>query len=367
MQKSNKIINEYIWAEYHPVTVIVNNPVDITNPQQLQRFWDLVDEFESLERCKGNISTLLWLREYEIYFKKGDMVDELFGMLGFSGGNDTFISSSTGIDFSKLESFLQSPFSQHWNAFLKIGHKDSKVYVTSFWFTVAYQNTSTWDARIELMREWREIASRYADMNVTVWEENAMFVDQMSSLKNVAITTGLLTLACMAIVCAVFIPNLCSVITATLAIASISIGVVGFYFLWGLDLDPVTMAAILMSIGLSVDFIAHVAYHYQLTYKKVFKNGKITKIPIKNTHEKLVNTFENIAWPMCQAALSTIVCILPLLFFRSYPPVVFVKTIFLVVGWGTLHGLVFLPGLLAALPECLTSARCCPRRCSCSK
>uniref|UniRef100_A0A914Q133 SSD domain-containing protein n=1 Tax=Panagrolaimus davidi TaxID=227884 RepID=A0A914Q133_9BILA len=255
MQESNKIVNEYIWGEYHPVTIIVNNPLDITNPQKLQRFWDMVDEYESMERCKGNISTLLWLRDYETYFKKGDMVDALFDALGFSGNNETIISSLTGIDFSKLDAFLQSPFSQHWNAFLKVSNKGSQRYVTSFWFTVAYQNTSTWDARIELMKEWREIASRYSDMNVTVFEENAMFVDQILSIKNVAIITGLLTLACMAIVCAVFIPNICSVITATIAIASISMGVLGFYQWWNLDLDPVTMAAILMSIGLSVDFI----------------------------------------------------------------------------------------------------------------
>uniref|UniRef100_A0A914E7U3 Membrane transport protein MMPL domain-containing protein n=1 Tax=Acrobeloides nanus TaxID=290746 RepID=A0A914E7U3_9BILA len=149
----------------------------------------------------------------------------------------------------------------------------------------------------------------------------------------------------MAVVCAIFIPNPCSVLTASLAIASIS-------------LDPVTMAAVLMSIGLSVDFTAHVSYHYQLLNKKEVRDGKIVKIQLIGSHDKLVHTLENVGWPMIQAGLSTVMCILPLVFLQSYAPIVFVKTIFLVVAWGLLHGLLVLPGFLGALPDFLTNANC---------
>ncbi|EJW69992.1 hypothetical protein WUBG_19103, partial [Wuchereria bancrofti] len=42
----------------------------------------------------------------------------------------------------------------------------------------------------------------------------------------------------------------------------------------------------------------------------------------------------------------------------SYSPMVFFKTIILVVSWSLLHGLIILPAVLGALPDCLTNANC---------
>lgn len=359
IQAPNRILSDIIWAEYHPVTVLVNKPLDIRKRRPMQRFWQLVHDFESLPRCRGNISTLLWLRDYATYYESGNPLSlwSFFG-LDDSQSNLRAVNTETGLDFDKLEEFLDSPFYKHWNTFIKVVKTREGLRVSRFWFIVAYWNTSTWEVRIELMEKWRKIAANYQDLNVTVWEANGMFVDQMLSLKTVAIQTGALTLICMAVVCALFIPNPCSVITASIAIASISLGVFGFLSWWHFDLDPVTTAAVLMSIGLSVDFTAHVSYHYQLTNRRGIRNNKIVKIPIKGPQEKLEHTLQSVGWPMIQAGASTVMCVLPLVFLQSYSPMVFFKTIILVVSWGLLHGLIVLPALLGALPDCLTNANC---------
>ncbi|VDM69014.1 unnamed protein product [Strongylus vulgaris] len=49
---------------------------------------------------------------------------------------------------------------------------------------------------------------------------------------------------------------------------------------------------------------------------------------------------------MIQAGCSTIFCITPVLLIDSYMVYVFAKTIYLVIGLGLLHGVVFLPALL---------------------
>ncbi|TKR58407.1 hypothetical protein L596_029855 [Steinernema carpocapsae] len=361
IQKPNQLLTETVWAEYHPVTILINRPLNISDSLQMARFESLVHEFETLRKCKGSHSTIMWVRDYKYYFEHGDFLQSVFNIFTFDDGSNWRASTPTGYDYSKLEAFLDSPFYEHFKSFVKLERQPEAPHfpiVTRFWFNVAYENTSSWEDRIDLMIDWRNIAAKYPDLNATVWEANGMFVDQMLSLKSVALQTGLLTLICMAVVCAVFIPNPCSVITASLAIASISLGVFGFLSWWHFDLDPVTMAAVLMSIGMSVDFTAHVSYHYQLTNRKEYRNGRVVKIPMNGPHEKLEHTLQQVGWPMIQAGLSTIVCVLPLLFLQSYSPIVFLKTIFLVVAWGLLHGLVVLPAFLGSLPDCLTNANC---------
>ncbi|VDK25146.1 unnamed protein product [Anisakis simplex] len=53
IQAPNRILSDIIWAEYHPVTVLVNKPLDIRSVEQMNRFWQMVDQFESLPQCRG--------------------------------------------------------------------------------------------------------------------------------------------------------------------------------------------------------------------------------------------------------------------------------------------------------------------------
>ncbi|ETN71471.1 hypothetical protein NECAME_14198 [Necator americanus] len=164
------------------------------------------------------------------------------------------------------------------------------------------------------MIKWREIIDRYPELNTTVYESGAMFVDQMLSLKRVTLQTALLTFLSMTAVCALFMRNFCTVATASVSIASISTGVIGIMSKLSFELDPIVMASLLMTIGMSVDYIAHVAYHFQLSSKTEIVEGKVVDIAFKDREEKLEHTMRAVAWPMVQAGLSTVCCVLPLLF-----------------------------------------------------
>uniref|UniRef100_A0A183C6X1 SSD domain-containing protein n=1 Tax=Globodera pallida TaxID=36090 RepID=A0A183C6X1_GLOPA len=360
----HQLISHMVWTEFYPLTILVNNPVDIRSSRQLARLNAMLDDFEGLKLCKGKQFTIFWLREYAEYFEMARQYDFDY----FATDNSTEEAdvdaveatprSETGLDYSRLEQFLSSPFHKHFLPFLKFSPSikrpitglEQHTPVAKFSVLVTFHNTSDWQNRIELMQEWRAVAKRYADLNVTIWEANGMFVDQMLSLKTLTLQTTFLTLACMALVCAIFIQNPLSVITASCAIGSISIGVIGFLSWWNLHLDPVTLSAVLMSIGMSVDFTAHTAYSFQLSHKREIRDGRIVQVPLRLARDKLQHVLRSIAWPMSQAGLSTVICVLPLVFLQNYIPLVFVKTISLVAIWGLFHGLVLMPAFLASLP-----------------
>lgn len=56
----------------------------------------------------------------------------------------------------------------------------------------------------------------------------------------------------------------------------------------GADMDPVTMVDMLMAVGFSVDYTAHIVYHY-------YKGGELL-----SPAERMISTFQAVGWPMLQ-------------------------------------------------------------------
>ncbi|KAE9421313.1 hypothetical protein Angca_006538, partial [Angiostrongylus cantonensis] len=351
IHRPNRIIENIVWAEYYPVTVIVNNPVDVRDVDRLNYVKAFVNEFEQLPTCRGSNFTIFWLRDYVDYYWGVGVND-----FDFYFDADEYPDEKE-FGYKKLAGFLGNPLYKHHKAFLNIDYNQT-VSVRKFSFVVVYENNTSWDDRIDLMLKWRAIVDRYPILNASVWNVNSMFVDQMLSLKSLTWQTCLWTLLCMTIVCTIFIQNPVSVLIATMAIASISLGVMGYLSFWHLDLDPVSLCAVLISIGMAVDFVAHTTYHYQLSYREVIRDGQVVRIDLDTPYARLRHTISNIAWPMSQAGISTVICILPIVVLQNYIPLVFVKTITLVVIWGLWHGLVLLPAFLSQIPLYLLNFNC---------
>ncbi|KHJ74875.1 patched family protein [Oesophagostomum dentatum] len=246
--------------------------------------------------------------------------------------NDTFSKSA-------MQPFFSWPEFKHWNGFVKF---DEQGRLNRIWITVSYHGELMGDNVFKktLLERWRRTADSFPELNVSVFDDYAPFLDQLDSMLPATISTSICTLLCMMIVCFLFMYNLFTVVVATISITSICIGVFGTLSFWGVDLDPISMATTIMSIGFSVDFPAHITFHY-------FREG--LEDPDSTPAKRVAKSLAAIGFPLLQCGVSTILFVLCLLFVKTYMSEVFVKTMVLVVTLGLIHGLILVPTFLCAL------------------
>uniref|UniRef100_A0A914R5F6 SSD domain-containing protein n=1 Tax=Parascaris equorum TaxID=6256 RepID=A0A914R5F6_PAREQ len=147
-----------------------------------------------------------------------------------------------------------------WNDMIRLRYiNGSAVGIEKFMFATASAmgDHASWTLRAQLQEEWRQLALKYQHYN-----PYSFYVDQLNSIKPTTASTVVVAMATMALACILMIPSASSIISSTLAMISINVGVFGGLSMLGVYLDPLAMCTTLMSIGFSVDFTAHISYHY---------------------------------------------------------------------------------------------------------
>eukprot|EP01138_Halocafeteria_seosinensis_P002574 gb/GECG01002632.1/.p1 GENE.gb/GECG01002632.1/~~gb/GECG01002632.1/.p1 ORF type:complete len:779 (+),score=78.86 gb/GECG01002632.1/:1-2337(+) len=119
----------------------------------------------------------------------------------------------------------------------------------------------------DLMQQSRKSVSsfskeRLGNADVFVFAEPFVFFEQFAII--VSATTMVLgtALVAMLAVALVLLPSFIATLIVVLALASIFVGVVGFMHHWGLSLNSITMVNMLMAIGFSIDFTAHMCHAF---------------------------------------------------------------------------------------------------------
>ncbi|CAD6191995.1 unnamed protein product [Caenorhabditis auriculariae] len=305
-----------------PISVFVMNPGDLRQPERMQGVKNIVEDFENAVYSYGPNSTFFWIQPYEEF-------------LMFYGESEEFT-------YAEIPTFFKSATYFYLTSFVKFNETacldNDPSCITSFFFMTNFHKHIKYHELIPALQDWRRIAAKYEDYNVYAYSDHSPFVDQTMAIDSTIWSSVAAALLCTAIACFMFIPNTTCIIASCYSVFSITIGILGILSLWAVDLDPLSMAALLMAIGFSVDFSSHIAYHY---YK--------SKQP-EPVH-RIEETLTCIGWPLVQVGLSTIVAVAPLLFKQSYLAMVFLKTIVVVVLLGMFHGLVVLPALLAAFTK----------------
>ncbi|CAD6196688.1 unnamed protein product [Caenorhabditis auriculariae] len=304
------------------IEVAVQNAPDLLQPSNRDWMERVAQEFENISYSLGAKGTSFWLREYIKY-------SNLTG----SYLNDDRESWVIGVyEWSHLFAFYKL-----WSQdFVWANQTDYETLnLTSFRFRIGVHRLSTPTDLVMITEELRGVANRHPDLGIVTYQQSRAIADQLNVILPSTIQNDSLAMICMILVALAFIPNPLCAVFISLAMVTIDIGVIGFLSLWSVKLDPISMITIIMSIGFSIEFSAHITHGF------VSNPGDLSAF------DRCVDAMEKLAWPVVHGSLSTILGVTVLAFIDSYMVLVFFKTIFLVIVIGACHALILLPILLS--------------------
>ncbi len=309
------IAQEYFSTYGPPVAIVITEEIDYSHQIVQDELRGTLFKLKS-NRHFHDCCTSMWFDDYMAYLSTVSKSRLIYHNELFSKEN--------------LEMFLQQPAYSKHSADIVLDNSTGKILSSRFF--VIPKDTSTSNSQKNMMLEAREIAAQssvpmVAYSNVFPYYEQYVAV-LPNTIQNLGIAVG-----AMFVVAIVMLPNFLSTILMCLSLVSIIVGIIGVMSLWNVTLDLISMINLIVSIGFTVDFSAHVIYSY-LTG------------PEKDPRKSAINALYTMGMPITQAAVSTILAILILMTSDTYIFICFFKVMTLVMCFGALHGLVFLPVFL---------------------
>ncbi|XP_066483677.1 patched domain-containing protein 3-like [Tiliqua scincoides] len=315
------VIQYYDWEEkyfevYGPrVMVVVTQSIEYWNSSVRADLENCMESLENSSYVDKELSES-WFRIYEsVTFDMALDIDD----------KNAFIGNLPLL-------FNITPESQWDINFSSTEISSSRFYIQTFNVTTAVDESN-------LLSELRGLAKN-CKIPVIVYHPAFIYFDQYVAIIHNAIQNVLVAAAAMLVISLLLIPNpLCS-LWVTFAIASVIVGVTGFMTYWDVNLDSISMINLIICTGFSVDFSAHISY--------AFVSSKEPKM-----NDKAVDALYRLGYPIMQGAVSTILGVVALSVAASYIFRTFFKIIFLVILFGAVHGLIFIPVFLTFFGCCV--------------
>ncbi|XP_070583219.1 patched domain-containing protein 3 [Erythrolamprus reginae] len=306
--------DDYLSTYGPRVMVIVTKSVEYWDASVRTTLENCMNVLENSYYVEKNFSES-WLRIYEKVAK---------GMSLDLNNHDVFISSLPAL-------FRVDPNSQ-WNINIS-----AKEIIASRFFIQTINVVTSLDER-KLLTQLRRFA-KSCKIPLMVYHPAFIFFDQYLVINQNTIQNVLIAAGAMLIISLLLIPSPVCSLWVTFTIGSVIVGVSGYMAFWHVNLDSISMINLVICIGFSVDYSAHISYAY-----------------VSNTQtsarEKAIDALFHLGYPILQASASTLVGISVLSMAATYVFRTCFKIMFLVITFGTIHGLVFIPVFLTFFSYC---------------
>lgn len=216
---------------------------------------------------------------------------------------------------------------------LDVKFDDEEEKIVASRFLIQAVNVSGTNQEKDMVKVLRGICNE-SPLNASVFHPYFVFFDQFELVRPTSIQCMIFGALVMMFISFIFIPNILCCLWVAFCIVSIELGVAGYMALWGVNLDSISMINLIMCLGFSVDFTAHICYAYM--------SSKRTR-----PEDRMKDSLYSLGLPIVQGAASTILGLMALLLAGTYIFLVFFKMVFLVIFIGAMHGIFLLPVLLS--------------------
>lgn len=321
---------------------MISGYYDYSDPTIQKQVEDLLSSLENTPYIAESILTESWLRSYIAYdssFELEDTDEDTTDLAISSSNNSTEIANVTISREKQFITNLKETFLRPGSTFaldVKLDEKEEHIIASRFMIQAVNVSGTTMEKN--MVRELRRICEE-SPLNASVFNPYFVFFDQFELVRPTSIQCMIFGALVMMLISLIFIPNILCSLWVAFCIVSIECGVAGYMALWDVSLDSISMINLIMCIGFSVDFTAHICYAYMSSTKTT-------------PDEKVRDCLYSLGLPIVQGALSTILGLLALLLAGTYIFLVFFKMVFLTIFLGAVHGLLLLPVLLSLFGPC---------------
>jgi len=322
-----EIKNTHFPSAGEPGYIMIKK-IDIAN--EIGKFDEMVEKLRSPEQSWSINKVHPWHTGFRDYVNKFKKSDDSFEVLI---SNETYFRDKfTQFLFSPKGAIFQPNF--WFSEPLKCGEPAPDVLLQALPFSHKRFDSSTiW---IPAMREVQKIVAETPFSNYSFpialtyinWETDAIVGVEL--LRNVGIA-----LICIFATTLMTLGSWRGSIFVMMCVLFTCIDVAGFMHWWGLTIEITSMNILIISVGLCVDFCAHIMH------------GFLT-VP-GSRDERILHIMENIAPAVLNGGFSSILALSLLVTSKSHIFTSFFKIFFMICVFGLFHGLIMLPVVLCVL------------------
>eukprot|EP01053_Blabericola_migrator_P009454 Blabericola_migrator_1__9453@NODE_511_length_7942_cov_30_679492_g392_i0_p1_GENE_NODE_511_length_7942_cov_30_679492_g392_i0NODE_511_length_7942_cov_30_679492_g392_i0_p1_ORF_typecomplete_len1629_score239_01Patched/PF02460_18/2_4e116Sterolsensing/PF12349_8/4_4e26Sterolsensing/PF12349_8/1_8e04Sterolsensing/PF12349_8/8_7e02MMPL/PF03176_15/2e02MMPL/PF03176_15/1e07MMPL/PF03176_15/2_3e11ACR_tran/PF00873_19/1_5e03ACR_tran/PF00873_19/1_4e03ACR_tran/PF00873_19/3_2e06FtsX/PF02687_21/1_1e03FtsX/PF02687_21/1_ len=174
----------------------------------------------------------------------------------------------------------------------------------------------------------------YYPLKAVAWNYMMLFYESDLQIMSSVISSLTTAAISMFVVALILIPEVTSGLMVIFVMSLIDLAVMGFMYYWKVKLNMISMITLVISIGFSIDYSAHICHTFTHCLGRTRNLRAVECVVLMGT-------------PVFHGAASTIVGIMVLGYSQSFIFRLFFKMMMLVLSFGIFHGLVLLPVLLS--------------------